>query len=301
MLKPFPDRVRSTYWFLRSLLRLAAQLRVPLHEARVTGRKQVQEQAVWPIQWTLDTSRPDSLLFRGFQHGYKRSQVTGLDRLYYDRSRPFERMIPYFPRYRSVAEIHRPIGWILPQSWTEIIERLAVNHVVMFRIDRDTVLRAPVYYIRQEKTSPQPYEGHFPHMNVQVDERMEETRVRTGDLWIPADQHAIAYLMATMDPRAPDSWFAWNFMDGIINQKEYFSAYVFEDLAAAWLGDHPAMQKELDQALVEHPEWKADSESILDWIYRHSPYYEPTHRRYPILAVPARVDWMLRPYSGITP
>ncbi len=301
MLKPFPDRVRSTYWFLRSILQLAARHRESLQNARRVAREQASEMSVWPIHWTLDTSREDSLSFRGFHHDYKRSEVTGLDRLYYDRNRPFEQVIPYFPRYRPVLESSRPIGWILPQAWTEIIERLAINQVVMYRFDRDTLLQTPVLYISSEQTTRQPYEGHYPHKDVQVAERMEEILVRAGDLWIPADQHAIAYLMATMDPRAPDSWFAWNFLDGILNQKEYFSAYVFEDLAADWLRKHPELQQELDRALMEHPEWNTDADAILDWVYRHSPYYEPTHRRYPILAIQKNIDWPLRPYTGIEP
>ncbi len=301
MLKPFPDRVRSTHRFLHSILHLASAHREDLLRARAEARNQALNCREWPIRWTLDRDRKDSLLFRGYQHTYKTSPVTGMDRLFYDRSQPYERIIPYFPRYRAVATVSRPVGWILPQAYTDIIERLAVNQVQMYRIEGDTVLQAPVLYISSEKTYTQPYEGHYPHVDVQVEERKEEMLVRTGDLWVPSDQKAIAYLMATMDPRAPDSWFAWNFMDGILDQKEYFSAYVFEDLAADWMKEHPELQEELNQALLEHPEWNSDPRAILDWIYRHSPYYEPTHRRYPILAIPTPVAWSLKPFTGVEP
>ena len=224
-----------------------------------------------------------------------------MDRLYYDRNQPYERMIPYFPRYRAVDRVTRPAGWILPQAYTDIVERLAVNQVLMFRIEEDTSIQTPVLYITREKTSPQPYEGHYPHQDVQVEERIEMVGVRSGDLWIPSDQKAIAYLMATMDPRAPDGWFAWNFLDGILNQKEYFSAYVFEDLAADWMKAHPELQKKLDLTLLEHPEWKTDPGMILDWIYRHTPYYEPTHRRYPIVGMPTPITWSLQPFTGVAP
>ena len=69
---------------------------------------------------------------------------------------------------------------------------------------------------------------------------MDTLPVRDGDVWIPADQPGIAFTSwRPWIPGAPDSWFAWNFLDAILNQKEYFSAYVFEDLADQMLNSDP--------------------------------------------------------------
>ena len=45
--------------------------------------------------------------------------------------------------------------------------------------------------------------------------------------------------MATFEPEAADSWFSWNFFDAVLQRKEYFSSYVFEDLAADLLDQGP--------------------------------------------------------------
>jgi hypothetical protein len=68
-------------------------------------------------------------------------------------------------------------------------------------------------------------------------------------------------------------------------QKEYFSAYVFEDLAAQFLKENPKVKAELDAKRKAEPDFAADAALQLDWVYRKSPWYEPTHRMYPVARV----------------
>ena len=110
-------------------------------------------------------------------------------------------------------------------------------------------------------------------------------RFAKGDFVIYTDQMANRYLLETLEPNAPDSWFAWNFFESVLMQKEYFSAYVFEDLAAQFLKDHPAVRAELDAKRAAEPDFAASAKDQLDWVYRHSPWYEPTHRMYPVARV----------------
>lgn len=91
--------------------------------------------------------------------------------------------------------------------------------------------------------------------------------------------------METLEPQAPDSYFAWNFFDPILMQKEYFSDYVFEDLAAQFLKENPAVRAELEAKKKDDPEFANNGAAQLDWVYRHSPWYEPTHKRYPVARV----------------
>ncbi|MEZ5032389.1 MAG: M14 family zinc carboxypeptidase [Saprospiraceae bacterium] len=301
MLKPFSERVSSTLAFLWTVCETAMGQKAQLFEARSQARREVSSASLWPLQWQLDTSQVDSIWFGGYEHGYKPSAVSGLPRLYYDRSLPYDRRIPYYPAYKAVLSAEKPWGWIIPQPWTAILDRLAWNEVLMYRIVGDTLLRTPVWRILSERTSNQPYEGHYVHSDVQVEEVMDTVLVRDGDIWVPADQSGIAYLMATMDPRAPDSWFAWNFLDAILNQKEYFSDYVFEDLADELLRSDPDLRQQFERERQKHPEWETDANAPLEWVYRHSDYYEPTYRRYPIVKITGPTAFQLRPYRGTSP
>jgi hypothetical protein len=91
--------------------------------------------------------------------------------------------------------------------------------------------------------------------------------------------------MEILHPRANDSYFAWGFFDPILQQKEYFSDYVFEDLAVAWLKENPNLKSEFEAEKLKHPEWVKDGSGALWWVYSHSSYYEKTHKLYPVLFV----------------
>lgn len=70
---------------------------------------------------------------------------------------------------------------------------------------------------------------------------------RKGDWYIPMDQKANRFLIEVLEPQSVDSYFAWNFFDGIFQQKEGFSPYAFEDIAADYLKDHPEIRQKLEE------------------------------------------------------
>ena len=90
------------------------------------------------------------------------------------------------------------------------------------------------------------------------------------------------YIVETLEPQGVDIWFNWNFFDGILTQKEYFSDYVFEDLAADVLAKNTDLQTKLKEKQVSDPKFAADARAQLEFIYRNSPNYEPTHMMYPV-------------------
>ncbi len=67
-----------------------------------------------------------------------------------------------------------------------------------------------------------------------------------------------------------------------MQQKEYFSNYVFEDIAAQLLKQDVNLKKQLQEFINTHPEAAKSAQAQLDFIYRHSPYYEKSHLRYPV-------------------
>ena len=91
--------------------------------------------------------------------------------------------------------------------------------------------------------------------------------------------------METLEPQASDSFFAWNFFDAILGQKEYFSDYIFEDTAAELLQKNPELKAALEKAVKEDPELKKNARKQLEFVYQHSEHYENTHMRYPIVRV----------------
>ena len=99
-----------------------------------------------------------------------------------------------------------------------------------------------IYYVEDFKTTPKPYEGHYLHSQVQLRTAAETLTYRAGDWVVYLNATApTRYLMETLEPQATDSFFAWGFFDSVLQQKEHFSDYVFEDLAADLLRHDPAL------------------------------------------------------------
>ncbi|MEJ7661322.1 MAG: hypothetical protein WKG07_17825 [Hymenobacter sp.] len=63
------------------------------------------------------------------------------------------------------------------------------------------------------------------------------------------------YLVEALEPQATDSFFAWGFFDSVLQQKEHYSDYVFEDLAAEFLTQNPAVRQQLEAAKRPTQRW----------------------------------------------
>ncbi|UOQ70706.1 hypothetical protein [Hymenobacter cellulosilyticus] len=164
-----------------------------------------------------------------------------------------------------------------------MLERLRLSGVQLQRLTRDTTLTTEVYYIADYKTGQRPYEGHYLHNKVELRTEQQPLTFRRGDFVATLDQPAARYLIETLEPQATDSFFAWGFFDGILQQKEYFSDYVFEDVAAELLKRDPALRQRLDNLQKANPAFAASGAAQLDFMYRQSPNYEKSHLRYPIV------------------
>jgi len=138
------------------------------------------------------------------------------------------------------------------------------------------------------ETVKSPYEGHYRHYDVKVSARKEKLQFRKGDMMVPVNQWRNRYIVETLEPEAPDSFFAWNFFDAVLQQKEHFSPYVFEDHALKILEENPAIKAELEQAKKDDPSLVESGYRQLDFIYQRSEHREPEYMRYPIFRLSIR-------------
>ncbi|MBK6930612.1 MAG: M14 family metallopeptidase [Saprospirales bacterium] len=281
MLKPFKDRVQSTYAFMDVMLQFVHEQHGALAKARAEAFERTRTKPEFALDWHMDRKTRDSLRFKGYAARYKPSEVSGLPRLWYDRSEPVEMTIPYYNTFEPSVQVTRPVAYIIPQAWENVLSRLENNGVQMRRLRQDAAVEVEMYTIGTFKNRDA-WEGHYYHSNVKVEKQTQMQTFHQGDYVVFADQDANRYLVETLEPHAPDAWFAWNFFDPILMQKEYFSAYVFEDLAAEFLSQNPAVRAALEEKKKADPAFAASASDQLDWVYRQSPWYEPSHRLYPV-------------------
>jgi hypothetical protein len=285
MLKPFAQREASTYAFLNIILKKAATDAKEIKEAHTKADEEIAKQKSFPISWILDVKDSVLIDFNGYAARRKASEISGQQRLYYDRNEPFTKKIPQFNHFIASQTVEKPIAYIIPQAWERVIELLKLNSVKINTLKADTTIIVEATYITDYKTSTRPYEGHYSHSAVQTRKEIMPIKYYAGDVIIYTNQKTNRYIVETLEPQATDSFFNWNFFDSILGQKEYFSAYVFEDLAAGLLKNNPKLKEQLEEAKKADVKLNQSGSSQLNWIYQHSAYYEKTFMRYPVTKI----------------
>jgi hypothetical protein len=286
MLKPFADRYAS----MRALVECALDFTVA-NAATIQGLRRAARDAgkaarAWPIHWAMDENKPSTFRFKGYAAKYSPSVIGNYTRLSYDRNEPWERDIAYFNSFPADITVATPRGYIVPQAWREAIERLQWNGVQMEQLAEDKMMEVQCYRVTSVSSRPNAYEGHMFHDEMSLTKGVEQVGVRKGDWWIPLDQDQARYAIETLEPQGHDSFFRWGFFNSVLEKKEAFSDYVFEDHASELLRDEPALKAKFDAWKAENPALLSDQQAVLDFIFANCQrYVEPEWRRYPVLSV----------------
>ncbi|MBI5372234.1 MAG: M14 family metallopeptidase [Sphingobacteriales bacterium] len=285
MLKPYEQRVKSTYALLQSFIEFTAAHSEKIRELREQTKQNVKTSPEFPIAWSLDKSKFREIRYRGFESGRKPSEISGFPRLYYDRTKPYEKTVKLFNYFPAKEFIKKPKAYIIPQGWWKVIELLQLNKVQMTAFKKDTVMEVEACQITDYKTQPRQYEMHHLNSEVKTATTIKRLAFRKGDWYIPLNQVANRFLVETLEPTGEDSYFAWNFFDAILGQKEGYSAYAFEDIAADYLKKNPELQAKMDQRRAADTAFARDGRAQLNFVYQHSPWFEPAHLQYPVYRV----------------
>jgi hypothetical protein len=285
MLKPYKIRVEQTYELLFSVFDFTQENSANIKDLRSKATQQILAKKTYPIQFKVDKEKYSDLTFKGYEGEMIDSKVTNGKRLFYDKNKPFEKVIKYYDEFVATKEITIPKAYILPQGWHNIIDKLVSNKIEFTRFKNDTTIAVEVNYIKDFETSKMPYEGHYLHSNTTVAKSSEKIKFKKGDIYIAINQNGIRYLLETLEAEATDSFFNWNFFDTILQQKEGYSGYVFEDVAAQLLVENSAIKKAFEAKLASDADFAKSPNAQLDFIYKSSTYYEKAHLRLPVFKV----------------
>ncbi|MBA4154799.1 M14 family metallopeptidase [Flavobacterium sp.] len=285
MLKSFKERVKVTYEFMISVINYTDANWDKIKKIRMESYNDYQQGTNYPIDWAIDSTKVSYIDFKGFEGLKKPSDISGKDRLYYDRSKPFTKKIPFYGNYKPTKFITIPKSYIIPQSQWQIIDLLKLNKMQFTLIQKDTLIEVETYKIDNYQTSKSPYEGHYVHYNTKISKSNKKVKFNSGDYIFFSNQTGVKYLLETLEPEAVDSYFNWNFFDTILQQKEWYSAYVFEDLATDILKQNPILKENFKKKKMEEPKFAESGSAQLDWIYRNSIYFESSYLTYPVYRV----------------
>ena len=285
MLKPYKIRVEQTYELLFSTLDFTEKNSKKIKELRSKATHEIVAKRTYPIQYEVDNEKFRILNFKGFEGELMDSKVTTGKRLFYNQNKPFVKEIKYFDSFKTTKEIQIPKAYILQQGWHDVLERLKNNHIEFTRFENDTTILVEVRSIADFKTQNSPYEGHYLHYNTSILEKTEDFNFKKGDIYIPTNQSGVRYLLETLEAEATDSFFNWNFFDTILQQKEGYSGYVFEDIAEKLLLENPELKMKLDEKQKTDADFAKNPRAQLDFVFKNSPHYEKVHLRLPIFKI----------------
>ena len=285
MLKPYKQRVQSTYDLMATFISRASANAAALLAKRKEAADAMRTQQSFPLRWSLDKTKNSSIVFKGYESDSALSEATGLQKMFYNHAKPYTRDIKFFSFFKPENIIEKPKAYIIPAGWYEVIDRLRLNGVVMKQLIHDSTLSVSVYKIEDFKSRTTPYEKHHGNNSVKVSKSMDTIHFLKGDYIIEMNQAANRYIVEMLEPTGDDSFFAWNFFDGILQQKEGYSDYRWEDIAADVLKNDPALKEKLEAKKKAEPAFAASSSAILSYIYKNSIWMEKAFMRYPVFRI----------------
>ncbi|MEO0571590.1 MAG: M14 family metallopeptidase [Bacteroidota bacterium] len=285
MLKAYKPRVQGTYELMKKMVEIIELDHKKIKSLRSEANELTMNSEKFLLNWTLDTTKTSSFIFKGFEADTIISEITGMPRLKYDKEKPFEKEIHYQNEYYPKDTITIPEAYIIKKGWQKVIDRLTANEIEFYELEEDTLLTVEGYGIASYETFSRPYEGHYPHYNTEVSVSKMTVSFSKGDYIVPSKQAGIRYLLETLEPQAVDSFFNWNFFDTVLQQKEGFSPYVFEDLALTILEENPALRDSLEYKKQKDETFAKNWYGQLDWIYKNSQYREPSYLQYPVYRI----------------
>lgn len=281
MLKPFPDRVRATYDFMKYLIEWSKENAALIETARAKSNEWTKKKAYFTYNYNR-TADKDSILFKGFTARVDTHEITKIGHLTYDISKPYERKIPFYKYYNPKDSIAIPSYYLVRGQERKIIEQLVANGIAIETLKEEKKLRVKAQVVRSFDAISKPYEGHYMHPSKEIERVEQWITFRSGDVLISTKQIGGQFLHSVLQPEAEDSYFTWNYFDSYLQEKEYFSNYVFKDKIKEILQNNPELQKAYETKRQNDTDFANSEWQQLYFLYQNSVYFEPSYMMLPI-------------------
>ncbi|MCX6226090.1 MAG: M14 family metallopeptidase [Bacteroidia bacterium] len=285
--KPYPARVKSIYIFILKLIEFTRENGDRMGRLRIESKERTRSQKEFALKYEIDSTKFKMVEFKGYRMGFDKSPLTGDDREIYDYNKPFTiEGVPVYDDYKPSLTVKAPVYYLVPQAWSEVIERLKINGIEMKRLPKDTAITVEVYYIDSLVWATEHENGHSFHNRFTTRKEVQTIQYYAGDYLVPVNQDANYFIVNQLEPEGPDSYFRWNFFDPCLEDREWFSPHpVLEDRIAQYLNETPDSRKMLDDAIVANPKMAHDRAAQMYFVYTRCGLGNKWFNRYPVARV----------------
>lgn len=204
---PFPRRIEATHAFVMEVLRYVAERPEKVRELAGQMMRHRPDSVV--VRSSFAPPRIDTVIAEITQAagqgggGFSRRQRSGVFRAI---------AMPVIDRFVGTRSERIPAAYLLDAQWTEVVERLRRQGVVVERLDQPwtgPVSQFPV----DSLTALRPFEGHRP---VRVDGNWADPAhltVPAGSFLIATDQRLGMLTAFLLEPASEDGYTTWNLFD----------------------------------------------------------------------------------------
>lgn len=293
--KYFPDRVKSVVDFLTQLVAFTSDNAAEISRLKEVADEKVKTQEEFILSWKLNPEKYEKILFRGYEYVMTESPVTHRRTGFYDHERPWVDSIPYYNDYDPVLRVKKPYAYIIPQAWDEIAEKLKNNSVELYRLAADTTLDVETYYIDKAIASERTTQGHHVNSGVEVHTVVQPMKYYRGDWVVIVNQRTNKYIVEMLEPHAPDSFFAWNYFDSVLESHDYYSVWGFESHFLELLDEDIDLRNRFEKKKAEDAEFANNPVLQLQYLYQVAPEHEieKWNRLYPVARLTGETELLL--------
>ena len=283
MLKPYKDRVLSSYHMIVETLRIICDNKESFKNALAEAKKNDLTLKEIPINMQSDLNDTLWTDFLGYHFDTVRSDITGGWYYAYDTTRPETRRTMRFRATRPEKTLAVPEEYIIPAQYTEVIDIVKAHGFEINYLKSEKTLKVNTYRFDNVEFAPRPSEGRCRVARFNTEEITKEVTFPKGSAVVKTSQNGIRLLMNLLEPEMQGSLFEWGFFNNTLQRVEYFEVYKMEPMAKEMLAADPFLEEQFKAWKASFTKDKQPSQyEILNWFYERSPYCDKNYRVYPV-------------------
>ncbi len=286
--KPYKQRVESAYLTI-------------LHSMEIIGKHRLELQREISIADSFSSSedfRKDSLTLM-FSHDLKdsimvdflgwdiktiKSDLTGADWTFSDRTAPITTKMPLYTSYKKDISIKVPKYYLIPKEQIATIELLDIHGIRYEKLTHDTTILVETYRFVNPKWSEFPNEGRIT-LTTDYSTQNEMVDYYKGDILVTTSQPKVKIIAHLLEPKSPTSLVYWGFYNLYARPATEFWIRLnyMEVKGREMLAKDPALKEEFEAKKTSDSAFANDPNAILQFFMtKVRKNVEPNANRYPI-------------------
>lgn len=283
MLKPYKDRVFSTYFMILETLKIIKEDKEGFLDIIAKAKENDLKMKELPIN--MHPSYNDTIWvdFLGYEFDTVQSELTGGWYYSYDATKPETRKVMKFRDDMPQKTLQVPKEYIIPAQYDKVIDIVKAHGFEIEYLKKEKTLSVDTYKFNDVEFYQTPYEGRSRICRFNADEITKEMTFPKGSAVVKTSQNGVRLLMNLLEPEMQGSLFEWGFFNTILQRVEYFEVYKMEPMAQQMLAADPLLKIQFDKWIASFREDEKPTQyAIMNWFYEQSPYFDKNYMVYPI-------------------